>query len=325
MDNIPLIIDLICMYSIKNKNNIINVINTVHYSQLLITLTYLIKSNPIKYNTEKASSSNNIKLLTYLYKSSKTKNKEYYIPFFYSQNCIALASYKNNIDVLNWWWDKNDLRNIFYTLNTLSIDWASCENNIDVLNWFYEKYSKFNIPFNYSSFAIDNASYKKNIDVLEWWLKHFNINKLKFTSHALDSCDSLFLINWWFENFTSEKILYSMDLLNNCSSISILDYLYNKYKINCFNFIYTEQCLLSNLHKKKYYIIDWWFNKFKTDKTLINVVSSNFINTCLIYKEKTVLKKLLETNFKLEYNKYLIENDCKCLCLNYLNSNYFFI
>jgi hypothetical protein len=188
-----------------------------------------------------------------------------------------------------------------------------------------KKNKKFNISFNYSSFAIDNASYKHNIDVLEWWIKHFDINKLKFTSHSIDSCKSLFLIDWWFKNIKYEKILYTIDLLNNCSNISILDFLYNKYKSNNFNFIYTEQCLLSNLHKKKYYIIDWWFNKFKTDKTLSNVVSSNFINTCLIYKEKIVLKKIIEMNFNLDYNKFLIETDCKCLCLNYLNSNNFFI
>lgn len=325
MENIDELIDTICLYSLKSKNNIKNnILNITHYSILLKSLNFLIRTNYNIYNTEKASNDNNIKLLNYLYKLNQTKNKEFFIPFFYSKNCIIVASQKNNIDILNWWWNKKEFRNIFYTLNSLAIDWASSENCLDVLIWFKQKHNIYNIPFNYSSFAIDSASIKGNLDILNWWLQNFDKKLLKYTTNAFDGCNNIYVLDWWFTNF--ENILYSINCLNYCTNLSKLNYLYDKFIINKFDFIYNYIILDNNLNKKNYYILDWWFDKFKKNKCLKIVINKDFINKALIYKDKYILERVLEfNNIKLEYNKFLINASCKCLCVKYLNSNNFFI
>jgi len=163
-----------------------------------------------------------------------------------------------------------------------------------------------------------------NLDILNWWIQNFDKNSLKYTVNAFDGCNNIYILDWWFNNF--ENILYSINCLNYCTNLSKLNYLYEKYISNNFNFIYTNIILDNNLYKKNYCILDWWFDKFKKDNTLKNVINKDFINKSLIYKEKYILEKILEfNNFNLEYNKNLINSSCKCLCLNYLNSNNFFI
>ena len=61
MENIDELIDTICLYSLKSKNNIPNnILNIIHYSSLLKSLNFLIKTKHYVYNTDKASNDNSI-------------------------------------------------------------------------------------------------------------------------------------------------------------------------------------------------------------------------------------------------------------------------
>ncbi|TCD60619.1 hypothetical protein EIP91_009765 [Steccherinum ochraceum] len=86
------------------------------------------------------------------------------IPLEYTEAALETASARNQLDVLQWWKDRAEERQVQLKIGRV-MDMASTSGNVEVLEWWLRS----QLDFKYDRQAMHHASCHGKVDVLQWW------------------------------------------------------------------------------------------------------------------------------------------------------------
>lgn len=121
---------------------------------------------------------------------SEFLNEKKLLEFKYDPNFLSTISISNNVNILDWFYDKYITYNVKFEYNVNTIEIAAEYGKTDILDWFFNhsckewinkhfpncnNYSSKILPFVYTANAMTLASANGHVNVLNWFLIHSNL------------------------------------------------------------------------------------------------------------------------------------------------------
>jgi hypothetical protein len=107
----------------------------------------------------------------------------------------------NDIQVLNWWLEKSETRQLRFKYSEYAMFNACSNNNLELMNWWYDNMKIRGMIFMYGNECMDYAT---SIDVLDWWVQKNREDgiKLKYTKEGFEYAKVIMktdktIYNWW--------------------------------------------------------------------------------------------------------------------------------
>jgi hypothetical protein len=250
------------------------------------------------------SQENIFEILKWVYSKKET------IKIIYTSRLVnSVSNHKKGVEILSWLLESEWL----FLYDEVAIDNA-CNNNLDVLNWWYDKYHEGEVEFKYSYHALNNAICS-NLDIVKWWLSHADEFELKCTSGAF-YVDDLCILNYLHCEQNIIKISIEndfIDLLCQEGTVKeVMDFWFNHR--DTYGFTYSHNVLDYASIFGHCELLEWWLSNdlidpkpFTTDSidhasiAILDKVELKYTAITMdIYRSDSILNWWHDKRFDLE-------------------------